>query len=139
MSTESIIVTNNDATTDVTFYKNFENGFKTIWAMTGLSPSGARTIEVSHELQPANRLTGNDKHIIAVKRNIPVSVNSVSGVAQAQASLMLSLPRNSEWTLALTKDLVKNLQCLLDGNFITGVYSGVTLSGDYHVDSLVPA
>lgn len=138
MSTESIIVTNSDATTDVTFYKNFESGYKAIFAMAGLSPSGARTIEVSHDLQPASKLVGNDKHVIAVKRNIPVSVSGVNGIAQAQASLLLSLPRNAEWTLALTKDLCKNLQCLLENDFITGVYSGITLSGDYHVDTLVP-
>lgn len=138
MAAESLIVTNSDATTDVTFYKISENGFKSIWGMSGLSPSAARTIEISHEPQPSNRLVGNDRHGIALKRNIAVTVGGVGGIAQASASLTLSLPRNSEWTLALTKDLCKNLQCLLENDFITGVFSNITLSGDYHVDSLVP-
>lgn len=139
MAVESLIVTNNDATTDVTFSKIFESGYKSIFAMTGLSPSGARKIEVNHEIQPSNRLVGNDKHTILLTRNVPVTVNSVSGVAMASVQIVLSLPRNSEWTLAYTKDLVKNGQCLLADAFVSGLFSGATLSGDYHVDSLVPA
>lgn len=139
MATESLIVTNNDATTDVTFYKISENGFKSIWGMTGLSPSAARTIEISHEPQPSNRLVGNDRHTVAAKRNIAVTVGGIAGIAQASATLQLSLPRNAEWTLALTLDLLKNLQCLASKTeFITGVFSNATLSGDYHVDSFVP-
>lgn len=138
MATESLIVTDSNATTDVTFYKQFESGYKSVFGMSGLSPSGARTIEINHEPQPANRLVGNDRHTIILKRNIPVTIAGVGAVAQASAGLTLSLPRNSEWTLALTKDLCKNLQCLLENDFITGVFSNVTLSGDYHVDSLVP-
>lgn len=139
MAVETIIVTNSDATTDVTFSKIFESGFKSKFAMTGLSPSGARTIEVNHEMQPSNRLVGNDRHTVSLTRNVPVTINGLAGIAQASAQLVLSLPRNSEWTLALTEDLVKNLQCLLANSFVSGLYSGATLSGDYHVDSLVPA
>jgi hypothetical protein len=138
MAAESIIVTNSDATTDVTFYKIFETGYKSIWGMAGLSPSGARTIELLHEPQPSNRLTGNDRHTISFKRNVPVTTAGIAGVAAATVSLTLSLPRNAEWTLALTKDLCKNLQCLLENDFITGVFSNASLSGDYHLDSFVP-
>lgn len=139
MAVESLIVTNSDATTDVTFSKIFESGYKSIFAMTGLAPSGARKIEVNHEIQPANRMVGNDKHSILLTRNVPVAVNSVNGIAQASVQIVLSLPRNAEWTLALTEDLTKNAQCLLANAFISGMFSGATLSGDYHVDSLVPS
>jgi hypothetical protein len=67
-----------------------------------------------------------------------VTAGGLAGVAQATFRMEMSLPRNTEWTLAFTNDLIKNGQCLLANAFVSGLFSGATLSGDYHVDTLVP-
>lgn len=138
MSAETLIVTNSDATTDKTFTKVLDSGNKSTFARTGLAPSAAESIDMDHTFQPENKLTGNDRHSVTIRKAVSATVNGTDTIVVGSVTLTLSIPRVSAWTLTMTKDLTKNLQCLLKDSYVADIVAGVNQSGDLHQDSFTP-
>jgi hypothetical protein len=138
MSAESIVVTENDYSTDRTLYKVADSGYKSSWSESGVALQSRVTMDINHDIKSGFPAVGNDRHTISLRMN---ALNSASdGILTGSVTVTFSLPRNSGWTNAKTLDLLKMIQCLFKESFITGLESGVVLSGDYSVSTaFVPA
>lgn len=126
-----IIVTAADGTTDVTFRTSQLQGMQTIYTDTGSNLAEPRSLRIQHWLRPVGA-KGTDRHEIAFQKAIVEDASNQFLVGSAV--LKLSIPRSSEYTLALVKDLVAMLTSYINRtSTLTALFNGYHLEGDYNV------
>jgi hypothetical protein len=126
-----IIVTKSNGTSDVTYKIQQNNGAQKTYANESAGLTEPETLRVQHFLRPAGQ-KGTDRHQIVFQKAIVE--DATNNYLILSASLMLSVPRSTEITLAMLKDMIAQLTSYvnLTAN-ITSLYNGATPEGDFNV------
>jgi hypothetical protein len=132
----SIIVTKSNATTDITYESSTDNGSKKSFINKAAGLMESERLEVEHNLRP-NGAKGTDIHTFTFSKG---DVDDVTGAfTLGSVKVEFRVPRATAFTETVVKDLAKQAQCLLINTFVSGLYAGLTLEGDYHQDAFTPA
>jgi hypothetical protein len=132
----SIIVTKSNATTDITYDLQSENGARKEFINKASGLQASERLVVNHNLRQ-NGQKGTDTHTFTFSKG---DVDSVTGAfTLGSVEVILRVPRATAFTSTVIKDLTKQAQCLLKDSFVEGLYAGITVEGDYHLDSFTPA
>lgn len=133
MSAETIIVSEYDNATDVTFTKQSQNGLNTDWVDTGSAAATPQKLSIKHDMKPVGSLA-SDRHTIVASR---VALDSDGKPFQVSASLSMVVPRTSALGDTDLKDMVAFILCYLGSTGNTNIATladGISPSGDFHVD-----
>lgn len=129
----SIKVTRSDGTSDVTY--NLTQNVGGQWNFFNTSGAGGlsepETLRIQHFMRPAGA-KGTDRHQIVFQKAIieDTSNNYLVG----SVSLMITVPRSSEYTLAMVKDLIAQLTSYVNRTAnLTNLVLGGTPEGDFDV------
>lgn len=127
----SIIVTKSNGTSDVTYTLQQSNGTQQVFSNISAGLSEPETMRVQHFLRPAGA-KGTDRHQVVFSKAIVEDTTNAYLVLSA--SLQLNVPRSSEITLAMVKDIIAQLTSYvnLTAN-VTALYNGATPEGDFNV------
>jgi hypothetical protein len=126
-----IIVTKSNGTSDVTYKLQQNQGSLKVYGNESAGLTTPETLRVQHFLRPAGS-RGTDRHQIVFSKAI---VESTTGQYMVlSASLQLNIPRSTEVTLAMTKDIMAQMTSYanLTAN-VTSLFNGATPEGDYNV------
>jgi hypothetical protein len=127
----SIIVTKADGSTDVTYTLQSNQGANKVFANESAGLSEPETVRIGHQLRPAGA-RGTDRHQIVFQKAIVEDDTNIYQVMSA--SLQLSIPRSSEITLAMLKDMIAQLTSYVNRSAtLTSLFNGATPEGDYNV------
>jgi hypothetical protein len=127
----SIILTKCDGTTDVTYALQSSNGAQNVYANQSAGLVSPETLRVQHWLRPAGA-KGTDRHQIVLQKAIVESTTDQYLVGSL--SMMISVPRSSEFTLAMLKDLVAQFTSYFNKTpNVTSLFNGATPEGDFNV------
>jgi hypothetical protein len=127
----SIILTKADGTTDVTYSLQQANGAQNVYQNVSAGLVEPETLRVQHFLRPAGA-KGSDRHQIVLTR--AVVEDTTNQYLQLSASLQFSVPRSTEITLAMLKDMVAQLTSYINRSAnITSFFNGATPEGDFNV------
>jgi len=127
----SIILTKADGTTDVTYSLQQANGAQNVYQNTSAGLVEPETLRVQHFLRPAGA-KGSDRHQIVLTKAIVE--DTTNQYLQLSASLQFSVPRSTEVTLAMLKDMVAQLTSYINRSAnITSFFNGATPEGDFNV------
>lgn len=134
----SIIVTASDGTTDKTYTLQQQVGNQKNFSNVAAGLTEPETIRIDSKLRPPGA-KGTDRHTIVVQKSIVEDASNQYLVGAA--SLQLSVPRSSEFTVTMLKDMVYQLVGLInDQSNILSVFNGAGIpEGDYHTDTAMPA
>lgn len=127
----SIILTKCDGTTDVVYALQSSNGAQNVYANQSAGLVSPETLRVQHWLRPAGA-KGTDRHQIVLQKAIVESTTDQYLVGSL--SMMISVPRSSEFTLAILKDLVAQFTSYFNKTAnVTSLFNGATPEGDFNV------
>jgi len=127
----SIILTKSDGTTDVTYTLQSANGSLNVYADQSSGLVNPATLRVQHTLRPAGA-KGTDRHQIVLQKAIVESTTDQYLVGSI--SMVLSVPRSSEFTIAMVKDLVAQFTSYFCKTAnVTSLFNGATPEGDFNV------
>lgn len=127
----SIILTKADGTTDVTYAPQSNNGLIQVFANSSAGLIEPETMRIQHILRPVGA-KGVDRHNIVLQKVVVDDTTNQNLVMSA--SLQLSIPRSSEVTLAMLKDMVAQLTSYINRSAnLTAIYNGATPTGDFNV------
>lgn len=134
----SVIVTKADHVTDITYSLTEQKGTQWNFANVASGLTEPETLRVQHFMRPPGA-KGTDRHQIVLQKAIveDASNNYLVG----SVSLLISVPRSSEFTLAMVKDLLAQLSSYINvpANIST-IMNGGTPEGDFNVSvAFVPA
>jgi hypothetical protein len=126
-----IILTKSNGTTDVTYKLQQNNGSQKIYQNESAGLAEPETLRVQHFLRPAGS-KGTDRHQIVLSKAIVEDTSNQYLVLSA--SLQLSVPRSTEITLSMVKDIIAQLTSYvnLTAN-VTSLFNGGTPEGDFNV------
>jgi len=128
----SIIVTKSDGTTDVTY--DFQQQQGSNIRVYGNAASGLvepETLRIQHVLRPPNA-KGTDRHNIVFTKS--VVEDATNNFLQLSCSLQISVPRSSEITLAMLKDMIAQLTSYISRTAtVTSIFNGATPETDCNV------
>jgi len=127
----SIIVTKSNGTTDVTYALQSTQNLQAVFANVSAGLVEPETVRIQHFLRPVGA-KGTDRHQIVFQKSIVEDTTNAYLVGSA--SLMISVPRSSEFTLTMVKDLIAQLTSYvnLTAN-LTTLVNGATPEGDFNV------
>jgi hypothetical protein len=127
----SIIVTKSDGTTDITYALQSQVGSQLNYSNVTAGLTEPETLRVQHFLRPLGQ-KGTDRHQIVFTKAI---VEDTTGnYLQLQASLQLSIPRSTEITLTMVKDIIAQLTSYVNRTAnVTSIMAGGTPEGDFNV------
>jgi len=127
----SIIVTKSDGTTDITYALQSSVGSQMNFSNVSAGLTEPETLRVQHFLRPLGQ-KGTDRHQIVLTKAI---VEDTSGnYLQLIASLQLSIPRSTEVTLTMVKDIIAQLTSYINKTAnVTSIMAGGTPEGDFNV------
>lgn len=127
----SIILTKADGTTDVTYTLQQANGAQSVFQNTSAGLVEPETLRVQHFLRPAGA-KGSDRHQIVFTKAIVE--DTTNQYLQLIGSLQFSVPRSTEVTLAMLKDMVAQMTSYVNRSAnITALFNGVTFEGTFDV------
>lgn len=127
----SIILTKSDGTTDVTYTLQSQNGAQNVYADQSSGLVSPATLRIQHFLRPAGA-KGTDRHQIVLQKAIVESTTDQYLVGSL--SMVMSIPRSSEFTLAMVKDLVAQFTSYFNKTAnVTALFNGATPEGDFNV------
>jgi hypothetical protein len=127
----SIIVTKADGTTDVTYSPQSNNGYQQVYSNTAAGLVEPETLRIQHYLKGPGQ-KGTDRHQIVFTKAIVE--DTTNQYLQLIASLQLSVPRSSEITLAMLKDIVAQMTSYINRSAnLTALFNGATPEGDFNV------
>jgi hypothetical protein len=127
----SIILTKSDGTTDVTYALQSSNGAQNVYANQAAGLVAPETLRVQHFLRPSGA-KGTDRHQIVIQKAIVESTTDQYLVGSL--SMVMSIPRSTEFTLAMVKDLVAQFTSYFNKTAnITSLFNGATPEGDFNV------
>lgn len=126
----SIIVTKSNGTSDVTYTLQSSNANQNIYGNASAGLTAPETLRIQHFLRPLGA-KGTDRHQIVFQKTL---VDTNDNFLVGSASLMLSVPRSTEFTLTMLKDLVAQLTSYLNLTAnVTSLMNGGTPEGDFNV------
>lgn len=127
----SIILTKADGTTDVTYTLQQQNGAQSVYQNVSAGLVEPETLRIQHFLRPAGA-KGSDRHQIVFTKAIVE--DTTNQYLQLVGSLQFSIPRSSEITLAMLKDMVAQITSYINRSAnITSLFNGATPEGDFNV------
>jgi hypothetical protein len=128
----SIIATKSNGTTDITYELASEQGARKEFINKAAGLTEAERLVVTHNLRP-NGAKGTDIHSFVFSKG---DVDDTTGqFTLGSVEVILRVPRATAFTETVVKDLCKQAQCLLINTFVSGLYAGVTIEGDYQASS----
>lgn len=130
MAAESLIVTNSDGTTDLTFNKVSQNGYLSRFASTANTAQTRRFIDIDHKIGAIGSLS-SDVHTVTLR--MEVLDGDTQRVSVAKVSLQVTTPKGDTITVANVGSLASNLMCLFKTGFLEAFIIGETATGDYNV------
>lgn len=127
----SITLTKSNGTTDVVYTLQQALGNQNVYANQAAGLVAPETLRVQHFLRPAGA-KGTDRHQIVLQKAIVESTTDQYLVGSL--SMVVSVPRSTEFTLAMLKDMVAQFTSYfnLTAN-VTALFNGATPEGDYNV------
>lgn len=127
----SIIVTKSNGTTDVTYALQSAKDLQAVFSNVSAGLVEPETCRIQHFLRPVGA-KGTDRHQIVFQKAIVE--DTTNNFLVGSVSLMISVPRSAEFTLAMVKDLVAQLTSYvnLTAN-LTTLVNGATPEGDFNV------
>jgi len=127
----SIIVTKSDGSTDVTYALQSQVGTQMNFSNVSAGLTEPETLRIQHFLRPIGQ-KGTDRHQIVFTKMIVE--DTTNNLLQLGLSIQLSVPRSSEITLAMVKDIMAQATSYLNKTAnITTIYNGGTPEGDFNV------
>ncbi len=130
MAAESIIVTNNNGTTDVVFNLVSRSGYSSRFADAANTASSRRFLEVDHKISGLGS-SQSDIHTVTIRQE-EVDPETAK-VVVFKSSLQLTSPKGDTITTAVQKDRISNLMSLFNKTFMDGFMIGETPSADLNV------
>jgi hypothetical protein len=127
----SITVTKSNGTTDVVYALQSSVGSQLNYSNVSAGLTEPETLRIQHFLRPIGQ-KGTDRHqIIFTKAIVEDATNQY---LQLIASLQISVPRSSEVTLTMVKDIIAQLTSYvnLTAN-LTALVNGASPEGDFNV------
>lgn len=126
-----IIVTKADGTTDVTYKQQSNQGSIKVYANESAGLVEPETLRIQHVLRPLGA-KGTDRHTITFQKLIVDDTTNQNLVLSV--SLQYAVPRSSEITLAMLKDIQAQLTSYVNRNAnLPSLFNGATPEGDYNV------
>lgn len=126
-----IILTKADGTTDVTYKQQSNQGTVKVYANESAGLVEPETLRVQHILRPVGA-KGTDRHNVTLQKLIVDDITNQNLVMSV--SLQYSIPRSTEITLAMLKDMQAQLTSYVNRNAnLTSLFNGATPEGDYNV------
>lgn len=128
----SIIVTKSNGTSDVTYsLQSQQPGGIQVFSNVAAGLSEPETLRIQHILRPPGQ-RGTDRHQIVFSKAIVE--DTTNQYLTLSASLQLNIPRSSEITLTMVKDIIAQLTSYvnLTAN-VTALMNGATPEGDFNV------
>lgn len=126
-----IIVTKADGTTDITYKPQSNQGSIKVYANESAGLVEPETLRVQHFLRPVGA-KGTDRHQIVFQKVVVEDASNQNMILSA--SLQLSVPRSSEITLAMLKDMIAQLTSYVNRTAnVTSLFNGATPEGDFNV------
>lgn len=126
-----IIVTKADGLTDVTYKIQQNQGTIKVYANESAGLVEPETLRVQHILRPVGA-KGTDRHRITFQKLVVDDTTNQNLVLSVD--LTYSIPRSSEITLAMLKDMQAQLTSYVNRNAnLTSLFNGATPEGDYNV------
>jgi hypothetical protein len=128
----SIIVTKSNGTSDVTYtFQQTQGANIQVFGNASAGLVEPETLRIQHLLRPPGQ-KGTDRHNIVFSK--AVVEDTTNNYLVASASLQLSVPRSSEITLTIMKDLISQLISYVGyGPNMTALFNGSSPEGDYNV------
>lgn len=126
-----ITLTKSNGTSDVVYAMQSANGTQKVYSNVSAGLSEPETLRIQHFLRPAGQ-KGTDRHNIVLQKAIVEDATNQYLILSA--SLQLNVPRSSEVTLAMLKDIIAQLTSYvnLTAN-VTALMNGATPEGDFNV------
>jgi hypothetical protein len=126
-----IILTKADGTTDVTYKQQSNQGTVKVYANESAGLVEPETLRVQHYLRPVGA-KGTDRHQVVLQKLIVDDTTNQNLVMSV--SLQYSIPRSSEITLAMLKDMQAQLTSYVNRSAtLTSLFNGATPESDYNV------
>lgn len=126
-----IILTKADGSTDVTYKQQSQQGSIKTYANETAGLVEPETLRVQHVLRPVGA-KGTDRHKITLQKLIVDDTTNQNLVLTVD--VQFAVPRSSEITLAMLKDMVAQLTSYINRNAnLTSLFNGATPEGDYNV------
>lgn len=126
-----IILTRADGTTDTTYKPQQQVGAQSNYSNVAAGLVEPETLRIQHFMRPPGA-KGVDRHLIVLQKAIVEDASNqylVGGI-----SVQISVPRSSEFTLAMVKDLVAQMTSYLNRTAnVTTLVNGATPEGDFNV------
>jgi hypothetical protein len=127
----SIIVTKSDGTTDITYALQSQVGTQLVYANVAAGLTEPETLRIQHFLRPLGQ-KGVDRHQIVFTKAIVE--DSTNQLLQLIGSFQLSVPRSSEITLTMCKDIMAQFTSYMNKTAnLTSIVNGGTPEGDFNV------
>lgn len=130
MAAESIILTQSDGTTDLTFAKVSQSSYASRFAWNGNTASLRSFIDIDHKVAPMGNLA-SDVHTVTLR--LEELDADTARVSVAKVSLQVTIPKGDMITVTEVGNLISNLMCLFKTTFMNSFIVGQTESGDYNV------
>lgn len=128
MAAETIVVTENDNTTDVTFTQQSKSGAVSEWIDSTSSLSAPQSLTIRHDIKAAGS-KGADRHSITFRRSA-LDANGI--LSQVSATLSLVVPRLGGFSDTDVADLIRFIMCYFGATGNTNLAAfvdGITPSG----------
>lgn len=127
----SVIVTKSNGSTDVTYTLTEQKGSQLNFSNIAAGLTEPETMRVQHFMRPPGA-KGSDRHQIVFQKAIVE--DTTNNYLIGSVSLLITVPRSSEYTLTMVKDLIAQLTSYvnLTAN-LTTVVNGGTPDGDFNV------
>lgn len=130
MAAESLIVTQSNGTSDMTFNKVSQNAYASRFAYSGNTPTDMQFIDIDHKIGAIGS-TASDVHTVTLRRE------SLDGdtarVSVAKVSIQVTFPKGDSISVANLGDMVSSVMSLFNINFMSGFCLGQTPTGDFNV------
>lgn len=127
----SVTVTKSNGSTDIVYTLTEQKGTQLNFSCIASGLTEPETMRIQHFMRPPGA-KGTDRHQIVFQKAIVE--DTTSNYLIGSASLLISVPRSSEFTLTMVKDLIAQLTSYvnLTAN-LTSLVSGGTPEGDFNV------
>jgi hypothetical protein len=127
----SIIVTKSNGSTDITYALTESKGTQLNFSNISAGLTEPETARIQHFMRPPGA-KGTDRHQIVFQKAIVE--DTTNNYLIGSVSLLISVPRSSEFTLTMVKDLIAQLTSYvnLTAN-LTTLVNGGTPEGDFNV------
>jgi len=127
----SITLTKSNGTTDIVYDLQSSVGSQMNYSCVASGLTEPETLRVQHYLRPLGQ-KGTDRHQIVLTKAIVE--DTTNNYLQLIASLQISVPRSTEITLTMIKDIIAQMTSYVNKTAnLTSLVAGGTPEGDFNV------